>query len=81
MHQPHEERQPQRNTLGDFTAGAVFDFCAFLASRPSPLIVGRTYPVDGLMQEFALWAKSRGMADRVVDQQLFREYVDSGKLS
>lgn len=82
MHQPSPEQPKLKlNALGDFTAGAVFDFCAHLASRPSPLIVGKSYPIESLLEEFNLWARTRQMGDRTIDQKTFRAYADSGKLS
>lgn len=61
-----------------FITGAVIDFLLFIAERENPLIVGRDYPRDKLVEAFNTWAKLRDIDISTVDVETWRNACRQG---
>lgn len=56
-----------------FLLGGVFDFVLDLAQREPPIVIGKGYPRDKLIEQFEAWAARHNLKLTKIDVDSFRE--------
>ncbi len=58
--------------------GALVDFITYLNENDSPIVVGRDYKPDRVLDAFQAWAKDRGLSLNKIDRPLWLEACRKG---
>ena len=70
---------PRMAVMIPITMGAVVDFVMHLCERDQPLVVGKDYPNDKIIDEIKAWADNRDVnLTRGIDRPLWIQACESG---
>jgi hypothetical protein len=76
MHQ----QEPSNQSTG-LVLGAIADFMTYLNQLEAPMVIGRDYKPDRIVDAFKDWATERSVSLKSIDRQLWLKACEQGHFS
>ena len=78
MNQSNPSPQQPNEVSRGIILGAALDFMEYLNSLESPIVVGRDYPIDRLIDAYKDWLAKRNVSLKTINKPLWLKACEQG---